>query len=105
MSRFFPVGPFPVGVAARFGAAFFAVIFFAVAFFAVIFLDVAFLLISAPELALDRFTRFRAWRKGSALSSRPRSQPHHRDLAIRVHRVLAVAQRGRDDPRPRAIAL
>src|SRR6266568_3587316 len=59
MSRFFSVGPFPFGVAARFGAALLAVIFFAVAFFAVVFLEVAFLLISAPELALDRSTRFR----------------------------------------------
>ena len=59
MSRFFGVGRFPVGVVARFGAAFLAV----VAFFAVVFLDVAFLVISAPVLALDRFTRFRARRK------------------------------------------
>jgi len=63
MSRFFHVGPFHFGVVARFEAAFFAVIFVAVAFFAVVFLEVAFLLISAPELALDRFTRFRARRK------------------------------------------
>ena len=59
MSRFLPIGPVPFGVAARFGAAFLAV----VAFFAVVFLDVAFLVISAPVLALDRFTRFRARRK------------------------------------------
>src|SRR5438034_9666381 len=70
MSRFFSVGPFPCGVGARFGAAFCAVIFvavtfFAVAFFAVVFLEVVLLLISAPELALDRSTRFRARRKGA----------------------------------------
>src|SRR5438128_6195061 len=70
MSRFFSVGPFLCGVAARFGAAFCAVIFvavtfFAVAFFAVVFLEVVLLLISAPELALDRSTRFRARRKGA----------------------------------------
>src|SRR5437588_8448632 len=65
MSRFFPVGPFPFGVGARFGAAIFPVIF-AVAFFAVVFLAVAFLLISAPEIALDRSTRFRVWRKRCA---------------------------------------
>jgi len=64
MSRFFAVGPFPFGVVARFGAAFFAVIlvavaFFGPAFFVVVFLEVAFLLISAPELALDRSTRLR----------------------------------------------
>jgi len=60
MSRFFPVGPFPFGVAARFGAAFLGVVFGAAAFLAVVLLDVAFLVISTPELALDRFTRFRA---------------------------------------------
>src|SRR5438874_7401693 len=65
MSRFFSVGPFPCGVGARFGAAFCAVIFVAVTFFAVVFLEVVLLLISAPELALDRSTRFRARRKGA----------------------------------------
>jgi hypothetical protein len=60
MSRFFPVGPFPFGVATRFGAAFFAGIFGAAAFLAVVLFDVAFLGISTPELALERFTRFRA---------------------------------------------
>src|SRR6266480_6158099 len=63
MSRFFSVGPFPFGVVAGFGAAFFAAIFVAVALLGVVFLEVAFLLISAPELALDRSTRFRVWRK------------------------------------------
>src|SRR5205809_1294409 len=66
MSRFFSAGPFPLGVVARVGAAFFAVILAAVRFFGVIFLEMAFLLISAPELALDRSTRFRVWRKGCA---------------------------------------
>src|SRR2546427_11641013 len=51
MSRFFWVGPFPVGVVARFGAAFLEVILAAVAFLAVAFLEAAFLLISAPQLA------------------------------------------------------
>src|SRR3989442_8580078 len=63
MSRFFWVGSFPFGVATPFGATFFAVIlvpvaFLAVAFFAVVFLEVVFVVISAPELALDRFYSF-----------------------------------------------
>ena len=46
MSRFFSVGPFPLGVVARFGAAFVALILGALAFFAVVFLDLAFAVIS-----------------------------------------------------------
>jgi len=42
MSRFFSVGPFPLGVVARFGAAFVAAILGALAFFAVVFLEFAF---------------------------------------------------------------
>jgi hypothetical protein len=72
MSRFFPVGPLPFGVVARFGSAFFAAILVAVAFFELVFLEVAFLLISAPELAPDRFTRFRARRKRERERSLPR---------------------------------
>ena len=33
------------------------------------------------------------------------SQPHDWDLTIGLERVLGVTRRGRDDPRPRALAL
>src|SRR5438477_13099056 len=82
MSRFFSVGPFPVDVVARFGAAFFAVILAAVRFFAVVFLEMAFLLISAPELALDRSTRFRVWRKRCARFTARRKFSRKRGLVF-----------------------
>src|SRR5438477_6909561 len=82
MSRFFSVGPFPFGVAARFGGAFLGAIFAGVAFFAVVVLEVAFLLISAPELALDRSTRFRVWRKRCARLPARRRFSRKRGLAF-----------------------
>src|SRR5438094_6148995 len=100
MSRFFSVGPFPFGVIACFGAAFFTVIFVGVAFLAVAFLEVALLLISAPALALDRFSRCRTarlvWRSDEGTAPREEDRVRHR-LAARLGPGDSLAGDARPD--------